>query len=75
MVLRDLGFGVREIKELLEGERELSPEEMRAKKDALNENIKKTERAIGIIDEMIGSGMELDFDPDPYFKKRTDRTA
>ena len=74
MVLRDLGFGVREIKEHLEGNRNLSPEEMKAKKNALYENIKKTERAIGIIDEIIGSGEGLDFDPDLYFEKRVDKT-
>ncbi len=73
LVLRDLGFGIQQIKALINGAKALDSKELKARIDALSREREDARRAIDICSDMIVHGDKMDFDPDPYFRRRIDR--
>ena len=73
LVLRDLGFGIQQIKALINGAKALDSKELKARIDALSREREDARRAIDICSDMIVHSDKMDFDPDPYFRRRIDR--
>ena len=70
LVLRDLGFSIQEISEILKGDEVISKAILEERQQAIQQEKERVARALEICSDLIASDADINFDPEPYFRKR-----
>ena len=70
LLLREMDFSLDEIGEIINGREELNREILAKKQELIEKELARIEHAITVCSDLIASDADINFDPEPYFKKR-----